>query len=405
MRVLMLTELYPPIIGGVEQHVRNLSAALARRGHDVSVATLWHEGLAERELDGDVRVHRLRGAVQRAAWLFSDARRRYAPPFPDPRILLGLRRVMERERPQVVHAHGWLMHSFLPLKVGSAVPLVATLHDSGLSCAKKTFLYRGSECDGPSLARCPGCAVEHYGAAKGLPTLLANWGMGPAARAAVDMFLPVSRAIAASNGLVGSQLPFEVVPNFVPDDVAASRAGSDPLLAQLPEGEFLLFVGALGRHKGVHVLLEAYAGLDNAPPLVLIGSAWPDAPTDFPANVVVLRDWPHSAVMEAWRRSLLGLVPSMGLEPCPTVAMEAMASGRPVVASRIGGLPDLVADGETGLLVPPRDPPALAHAVAWLLAHPRDGAAMAARARAELDRYQWNEVGESWERIYRGEAA
>ena len=47
----MLTDMYPPIVGGVEQHVRSLSAELTGRGHEVAVATLWHEGLAEYEPD------------------------------------------------------------------------------------------------------------------------------------------------------------------------------------------------------------------------------------------------------------------------------------------------------------------------------------------------------------------
>ena len=57
MRILMLSQFYPPIIGGVEQHVRTLSVELVSRGHDVAVATLWHKGLAEFELDQGVRTH------------------------------------------------------------------------------------------------------------------------------------------------------------------------------------------------------------------------------------------------------------------------------------------------------------------------------------------------------------
>ena len=55
MRILMLAQFYPPTIGGEERHVRNLSAALARRGHDVTVATLQQSGLPNVEMDGDVK--------------------------------------------------------------------------------------------------------------------------------------------------------------------------------------------------------------------------------------------------------------------------------------------------------------------------------------------------------------
>ncbi|TIU02624.1 MAG: glycosyltransferase family 4 protein, partial [Mesorhizobium sp.] len=65
MRILLLSQFYPPVIGGEERHIRNLGAALAQRGHHVSVGTLMHPGSPETELDGAVRVHRLRGTLQR----------------------------------------------------------------------------------------------------------------------------------------------------------------------------------------------------------------------------------------------------------------------------------------------------------------------------------------------------
>src|SRR5215217_1744647 len=86
VRILMLTQFYPPYIGGEERHVRNLSASLAARGHSVAVATLGNSDLPDFELDQDVRVYRIRGTLQRAEWLFSESGRRHAPPFPDPEL-------------------------------------------------------------------------------------------------------------------------------------------------------------------------------------------------------------------------------------------------------------------------------------------------------------------------------
>jgi hypothetical protein len=97
-----------------------------------------------------VQVYRVRGTVHRANHLlFSDPGRGYAPPFPDPELAAGLRRVVREVRPDVVHAHNWLVYSYLPIKRWAGVPLVATMHDFGMACAKWTMIYRDAACSGP----------------------------------------------------------------------------------------------------------------------------------------------------------------------------------------------------------------------------------------------------------------
>ncbi|HZS77094.1 MAG TPA: glycosyltransferase family 4 protein [Ktedonobacteraceae bacterium] len=373
MRILMLSQAYPPIIGGEAQHVRTLSVELVSRGHDVAVVTLWYEGQAELEEDQGVRVYRIRCSTARIPWLFSHPERRRAPTFPDPEIVLALRRIIKKERPEIVHAHNWLVYSFLPLKAWSGARLVVTLHNYNLACAKVTLLRHDTLCEGPSFMKCLGCAAQFYGPARGVPIFLSNWVMSKAERGLVDMFLPNSQATAIGNGLVGGWLPFRVIPHFIPDDAGLQQGDAEPYLSQLPAGDYLLFVGGLGYLKGVDVLLRAYAGLTNAPPLVLIGYPVPNWSIESvarPANVFVFQNWPRYAVMEAWRRSMLGLVPSIWPEPFGLVALEAMSAGRPVIASRTGGLIDIVVDGETGLLVQPRNPLALQQAIERLLADP-----------------------------------
>jgi glycosyltransferase involved in cell wall biosynthesis len=187
--------------------------------------------------------------------------------------------------------------------------------------------------------------------------------MNPVVRAAVDIFLPVSEATAIGNGLVENQLPFKIIPNFVPDDPGQTQDDVDAYVSRLPQDNYLLFVGDLSRDKGVDVLLRAYADLKNVPPLVLIGRKRPDTPAKLPNNVILMGCWPHSAVMQAWRRSSLALVPSVCPETFGIVAIEAMAMGRPVIASRIGGLTDIIIDGETGFLIAPDDSVALRRAI------------------------------------------
>jgi glycosyltransferase involved in cell wall biosynthesis len=111
--------------------------------------------------------------------------------------------------------------------------------------------------------------------------------------------------------------------------------------------------------------------------------------------------WPHSAIMHAWRRSLFGVLPSVGPEACATVVMEAMASGKTVVASNIGGMPDLIDPDETGLLVAPGDAAALAAALQRLIDDRALLARLAAAATARVGRLKAAAVVTRIEQVYR----
>ena len=89
-----------------------------------------------------------------------------------------------------------------------------------------------------------------------------------------------------------------------------------------------------------------------------------------PDEVTVVLDVDHNEVMAAWAHCTMGVVPSVWEEPWGQVAAEAATVGKPVVASRVGGLQDLVVDGQTGILVPPNDPEALTAAINLLMASP-----------------------------------
>jgi glycosyltransferase involved in cell wall biosynthesis len=399
LRILMVTQFYPPVAGGAEQYVRNLSLALADRGHSVRVATIRLDGDEPETTDGRVPVYRLRTSAQRIDRLFTSSRQ-FAPPMPDPEAVAGLRRIIRAERPDVIHAHDWLARSLLPRVVRGPRPLVMTLHDYSLVCAKKRLMYRHAPCSGPGPRKCLTCAADHYGRVTGPPTAIANWATGGSEQRVVRMFIPVSRAVAEGNQLGPRRLPFRVIPNFVPDDIATMPEVGDPAFADLPSGDFLLYVGDLARDKGVTVLLDAYRRLDRAPPLVLIGRRHMPL-DDLPPGVVALGVVPAAAVVTAWRRSLLGVVPSIVPDSCPTVVLEAMAAGRPVVGTRSGGIPDLIDDGATGILVPHSDPAALAGALQRLLASDDLRGRMGEAARDKLRQFAASAVVPRIEQVYR----
>jgi glycosyltransferase involved in cell wall biosynthesis len=401
MRILMLAQFYPPSIGGEERHVADLSAELVARGHQVSVVTLWHKGFAHFEIEKGVRIHRIRGTLQRVEAIFSYKDRQFAPPFTDPETLWALRRIISEERPDIIHAHNWIVHSFTPLKAWSRAKLLMTLHDYSLVCVQKRLMYHGVRCSGPSFMKCLNCTADFYGIGKGVPSMLANLAWGEIERRTVDMFLPVSRSVAEQTQLAKRKVPHRIIPNFIPDNAEPPENDVNALLAQLPENDFLLYVGDLMPDKGVDVLLQAHAQLNNQMPMVFIGRPVTGYLERIPSTILQLGRWPHSAIMQAWKRCTIALIPSICPDSCPTVAMEAMIMGRPIIASRIGGLLDIIVDGQTGLLVPPGDPQALREAIQCLLDDPMRREGMAMMARQRVVEFQAKSVVPRIEQVYR----
>jgi glycosyltransferase involved in cell wall biosynthesis len=410
MRILLLAQFFPPDIGGEERHVFNLATTLAERGHEVAVATQRMAGVPDQEtLASGVRVHRFATAAMRLPGVYSSSRTHH-PPLPDPRGVRELSRIARRERPQVVHAHNWIVNSAVALRrsspAGPHFGLVLTLHDFSHVCATKRLMRMGSPCEGPAVARCLPCATAHYGAAVGPLTAAATALMRPWKNRAIDHVVCVSNAVAS-----GSHIPrgpnTSVIPNFVPDEAVLDRAGgaaegqAEDVPPGLPKEEYLLFIGELSRDKGLPWLLRAYESLGSRrPPLLLVGRRTPATPAHFPDGAVVCAEWPHDHVMAAFRRCLFAVLPSICLDACPTTVLEAMASGRPVVATTTGGIVDMIQHEENGLLVPPGDEDRLAAAMARLLNDADLRARLAAGAHERVRRFTASTVVERLEAVY-----
>ena len=380
MRVMMLAQSFAPIVGGEERVVEDLSRELVARGHDVSIATLQQPGnLIAGEVAG-ARVHTLRSTSYRIARTNQDTERRHAPPAPDPETVRDLRRVLQRERPQIVHAHNWIVHSYLLLAREAHSALALSLHDYGLICATKRLRRHHEVCSGPGPVKCRLCSVEHYGVARGLIAAGGTRAFESRLRRNVDIFLPVSSTVEELCRIREDEVS-RVIPNFIGELPAAVT--DDPRLAELPDEPFILFFGDATVDKGAWRLADAYSRLKDPPPLVLVGRCYiPELKERL--GVHVTGAWPHRLAIEALRRSLFTVAPSLWPEPFGIVALEAAAVGKPVVASNIGGLRDIVVDGETGFLVPPDDRDGLAAAMHRLIddAGLRERLGAAARERA-----------------------
>ena len=397
----MLSDFYPPIIGGMERHVQTLSRELVRRGHHVTVGTLQHRGSPAFEDDEGVRVHRLAGWNQLLAPFYQDQDFQFHPPLPDPGVMAGLQRLVKQERPDIVHARKGMLYSFVGLKAWSRAKLVVTLHDNSLVCPTTIYLHRGQVCTMPNYIKCVRCASSYYGSGKGF-LMASGLKLSTYLHRFVDKYIAVSSAVrdASMVGIGQPPRPIEVVPTFIPDTVMDEASNIERPDFLPSTDSYILFVGRQSATKGIDVLLEAYKGLSDLAPLVLMITEFGKTQKQFPAGVTVVRNVPHAQVMAGWMHCAVGVVPSILPEAFGQVAVEAMACGKPVVASAIGGLPDVVADGESGLLVKPGNVAALREALRTLLSDPVKRAQMGAIGRQRARQFTVGRVTDRIEQIY-----
>ncbi len=357
MRILQVCDHYPPDPGGLATHVRRLSRHLVARGHDLCVVAAGNAGGEVGEEGFEVK--RVSSSFSRLPGVYEAGSPPFHPPWPDRGFGRSLGLVADSFAPDVVHAHGWCAFSVAACSAAWSRNTVCTLHDYGLACPKKSLLRFDLECGpgrGPACLHCDDLALpKRAGLALALRRTV-PW-LQPRVRRMLAVSSHVSQRVADA-GVPAEAL--RVVPNFV--DLPGGEA-------QTPDTAppAILYVGPAAPHKGRQVLLEAFRALRHRGlELRLVGGDG----TLAAAGVADLGHRPEADLAELYREARFLVVPSVWPDPCPTVALEAMAWGRPVIASATGGLTDIVEDGVTGLLVEPKNPAALIRAMTLLLEDP-----------------------------------
>jgi glycosyltransferase involved in cell wall biosynthesis len=188
-------------------------------------------------------------------------------------------------------------------------------------------------------------------------------------------------------------------------DTARFSPAADPEAGRTGE---VLFVGRLLPHKGINYLIEA---VDATTPLTIIGRRWRHAQRFYDLlqqlavgkRVEFREDCDDDDIIAAYRRALCVVLPSVHTtvfgeyyaipELLGQTLLEGMACGTPAICTAVGGMPEVVADGVTGFVVPPNDPAALSAKIKWLQEHPAEARQMGAAARQRvLDQFSWDRV-------------
>lgn len=415
MRILVLSE-DPKILGGIPRYSVPVAERLAARGHDV--AYVFPGGYSDRydwtfrrrwtrSRSNGVAYH---GLVNPSSIGVNLGRPEADVRSPDTEAYVRLAR---RLRPDVVHVHSFLG---LPVEVverlAALAPVFVTVHEFGLICQRRVLVQRDGALCGtyPTQVDCAWCVDRVSPARHKMRARLAS---GPGGlmlkalhaaervagteltvydddeshhRASPEETEPFRRRLADSVGIVNaSAARVFAVSGFVRDvllecgfradkvDVQYIGSASAESLSRLPlpidgGGDVTFgYMSGVVANKGPTVLMDALRLTGRSPKVIVAGSG--DAAlierlrSEAPANVEFFGPFDAKTRVDVLARTDVLVAPAVGPDTSPQVVWEALAAGRPVIGSRLGGIPDFVTDEWNGLLVPPGDAEALAAAM------------------------------------------
>jgi D-inositol-3-phosphate glycosyltransferase len=398
MRISMISEHASPLaaLGGVDAggqnvHVAALSEALAKRGHHVTVYTRRDAT----ELPARVRVGRRLEVVHVDAGPARHVPKDELLPFMG-ELADGVARDWSERPPDVVHGHFWMsglaaLDAARRPDAGYRVPVIQTFH--ALGTVKRR--HQGAEDTSPQERR---------------------WLEPGVGRSADRIIATCSDEVFELKAMGIDTGKISIAPCGV--DLGFFSAGG-PVAART-RSHRILSVGRLVPRKGVDLVIRALphlreAGFDDVE-LLIVGGGGDSGVLDADPEVrrlmdlaaglgvadqVRLQGQVSRGEMPGIFRSADAVVCAPWYEPFGIVPLEAMACGVPVVAAAVGGLRDTVVDRGTGLHVPPRDPEAIASALALLLGNPSLRAELgnAGKVRART-RYSWDRVAAETEKAY-----
>ncbi|MGP8071725.1 MAG: glycosyltransferase family 4 protein [Thermoplasmata archaeon] len=370
LRVLLVSPRYPPAVGGVESHVAGLARTLVDLGHVVTVYTTDIESFKpprrvpisppnEADRVKVVRTHAISIDPGRSAILAISPRQIVLPPGLDP---------------DVVHVHSFgFFSSTLPAMSPfySAFPMVLTAHSTPDSPLPRWIFDRTL---GGRILRRMSCiiALTHL----------------------EEKFL---------RSFIGSETELCVIPNGLGIGELRRLATLAWRSQSAPTNPYVLYAGRLAANKGLDVLLRAFGLIAPAYPEYHLRFVGPDfgvrsklvdlaSRLGILSKVEFLGEVDRESYVGSLSRAACLVLPSTFGESQGIVLLEALALGTPVIGTRVGGIPETLADGRLGLVVKPGDSQELAEAVRRVVAA-RHGGVCTPCETTELSKYDWARVG------------
>jgi phosphatidylinositol alpha-mannosyltransferase len=373
MKIALVSPYDYPYPGGVVKHIFYLDRELRRLGHDVRIIAACSEDV------GDVprQVIKVSGSIAHIPFAGSVGRITLSP-----RVYRRVKKILQRERFDVIHLHEPLTPA-LPLAVLRHVPLSPQSVVVGTFHAYRESGYPGYDYAKPIIERFFGRLDGRIAVSEVLRDYLARYFPGD----------------------------YRVIPNGIDLD-----RFSDPALQPMErfdDGKLnILFVGRMEKRKGFKYLLQAFAQVKKAVPqarLMVVGAYDKEDKEPFVlyARENRLRDVrfigfvSEGELPRYYRTCHVFCAPSTGFESFGVILLEAMAAGKPIVASNIDGYRGVLENEEEGLLVQPEDERRLAEALIRLLKDPALRGRMGRQGQAKATDYSWPKVAQQVLDYYR----
>ena len=282
-----------------------------------------------------------------------------------------MRRLIEKDRPDVVHVHSvypMFSPSILVACRRKNVPVVMTVHSHNLTCPTWYHLYKGRVCEdcvGGHEYRCvtKNCRnnILESSAYALRSSVARRFRLFHDNVSVLIVMTPFAKAKLMQAGFREDQIA------VVPNPASIRESGADPFA-----GKYVAFAGRISPEKGIDTLLAAAAQMPDVPFKVAgEGPALLGMKAKAPPNVEFVGMLGSDELSEYYERSRILVVPSICFEQFPMVVLEAMGRALPVVGSRIGGLPEIIDEGQTGSLFEPGNPGDLVRQVRRLWEDPQ----------------------------------